>query len=81
MSELRCDECPALLDDCAAGTLPDDARRALEAHVASCERCARLVHDYLVLPALVRRATDVQMPYEVELRLRQLLAATRRREP
>ena len=81
MSGLRCDECPALLDDCAAGTLQDQAGRALEAHVESCEGCARLVHDYLALPALVRRATDVQMPYEVELRLRQLLAATRRREP
>jgi anti-sigma factor RsiW len=80
MFEIHCDACPTLLDDCAAGTLPEDTRRVLEAHIESCEGCARLVHDYLVLPALVQQATDVRMPYEVELRLRRLLAAARRRE-
>jgi anti-sigma factor RsiW len=79
MSDLSCEACADLLGDHAEGLLVGAVRDAFEAHVATCLRCRALLRDYEAIPDLVRRETDAHMPYDVELRLRRLVAATHRR--
>ncbi|HEX8795179.1 MAG TPA: zf-HC2 domain-containing protein [Polyangiaceae bacterium] len=79
MTDLTCARCAELLGDYVDGRLAPDRVAAIEQHVQSCTACAALVRDYELVPGLVRRATDVPMPHDVEMRLRRLLAVARRR--
>jgi anti-sigma factor RsiW len=81
MADLTCDRCVELLGDYVDGRLAADVVGALEQHVASCAACAALVRDYRAIPGLVRDATDVHMPHDVEMRLRRLLAVAWRKPP
>jgi anti-sigma factor RsiW len=74
MADVTCDRCTELLGDYVEGRLAQEVLGAVEGHVASCAACAALVRDYQAIPGLVRGATDVSMPHEVEMRLRRLLA-------
>jgi len=74
MADLTCDRCAELLGDYVEGRLASEVVGALEAHVEACGTCAILVRDYRAIPALVRGATDVPMPHDVQARLRRLLA-------
>jgi anti-sigma factor (TIGR02949 family) len=69
-----CKWCADHLGDYAEGLLEHDLQTALQAHVASCSHCTRLVHDYLAIPRVVRRGTDCEMPQDVQSRLRRRLA-------
>ena len=80
MADSPCERCSERLDAYVEGLLAPDERDALEVHVAACGNCARLVRDYRILPGLLRRTTDVQMPYDVEVRLRRLVAVALRRQ-
>jgi len=42
---VNCESADALLSDLIDGELSRDDRVAVEAHVASCERCARALHQ------------------------------------
>jgi anti-sigma factor RsiW len=78
MADISCERCEELLGDYVEGILVAEVRSALEGHVGSCSKCARLVRDYRAIPAIVRRVTDKKMPNDVEARLRRLLAIARR---
>jgi len=81
MTDLTCDRCTELLGDYVEGRLEPDVVGGLEQHVAACPACATLVRDYDAIPGLVREATDVRMPHEVETRLRRLLALVWKKRP
>lgn len=81
MADLTCDRCAELLGDYVEGLLASDVLAALERHVGSCAACAALARDYEAIPGLVRGATDVPMPHDVEVRLRRLLALASRKNP
>jgi len=63
-----------LLTEYLEGTLAPDVRAAIEAHVARCPRCEAFVASYRETPRIVRDATTVEMPPDLEA---SLLAALR----
>lgn len=75
METMSCEGCADRLGEFVDGRLTDDVRAALMEHLASCAACGRLIEGYVALPDLLRRATGVQMPYDVEVRLRRAVAA------
>ena len=80
MSEIACASGVELLMDYLEGVLPDDVRAALDAHVAACPRCAAFVASYRETPRLLREATAVPLPPDIEASLRAFLRAARRGE-
>jgi anti-sigma factor RsiW len=74
--DVSCGWCADNLGDYAEGLLDYDLHTALQAHVASCSRCTRLVLDYRAIPRIVRRGTDCEMPHDVQSRLRRWLTMT-----
>jgi anti-sigma factor RsiW len=67
------------LGDYVDRVLSPDERVALESHLATCVVCQERLHDYLAIPELVRRATDVAMSPDAQARLQRLIALNRRR--
>lgn len=57
------------------GALATDVRTAIEAHVAGCSRCDAFIASYRETPRIVRDATTMAMPADLEA---SLLAALRR---
>jgi len=73
MTGVVCASGVALLMDFIEGVLPADVSAALEAHVAGCARCAAFVASYQATPRLVRDATAVDLPADIEASLTALL--------
>jgi anti-sigma factor RsiW len=65
-----------LLMDYLEGMLPPGIRADLDAHVAGCPRCQAFVASYRETPRIVREATPVAVPADLE---RSLLAFLRSR--
>ena len=76
MTDVVCISGVDLLMDYLEGVLPDDVRRALDAHVSACERCTAFVEAYQAAPAILRHATAAAMPPDLQA---SLLAALRKR--
>jgi len=57
------------------GVLPPETNAALEAHVAGCERCTAFVASYRETPRILRTATAVELPADIQ---ESLLAFIRR---
>jgi len=74
MTPLVCQSGVELLNEYLEGALEADLRAAIDAHVAGCDRCQAFVASYSSLPSLVRDATRVEMPPDLEATL---LAAVR----
>jgi anti-sigma factor RsiW len=55
-----------LLMDSLEGTLPADVRADLDAHVAGCARCKAFVASYRETPRIVREASAVTVPADLE---------------
>lgn len=73
MEDPTCTRWSDLLAAYAAGVVPaPDSRAELEAHAASCAACRRFLEDYVALPGIVRRATDVEIPPGIRARLDKL---------
>lgn len=80
MSTIVCASGVELLMEYLEGHLPADQRAAIEAHVTGCERCTAFVASYQQTPQIMRAATAVEMPEDLQA---SLLAAlrTKRRNP
>ena len=70
MKEIACVSGVELLNDFLEGALPADVQAALEAHVAGCARCAAFVASYLETPRILREATTMTLPDDVEKSLK-----------
>ena len=75
MKEVACISGVELLMDYLEGVLPPDLRAALEAHVAGCERCAAFVASYRETPRILRGATTMTLPDDIEASLKAFLRA------
>jgi anti-sigma factor RsiW len=73
MKAVRCVSGVKLLMDYLEGVLSPEVRAALDEHVAGCERCAAFVASYCETPRIVREATEVTLPADVEASLRGFL--------
>ena len=75
MSPIACVSGVARLMDYLEGVLPADLHAALDEHVAGCPRCAAFVASYRATPRILREASAVSLPTDVEASLRAFLRA------
>ena len=75
MTPVACASGVELLMDFIEGVLPTDVSAALEAHVAGCARCAAFVASYQATPRILRDATTVTLPADIEAALKAFLRA------
>lgn len=80
MSTVTCESGVAVLIEYLEGTLAEDVRVAVEAHVVQCPRCVAFIASYRETPRILRDATATEMPSDLVESLRSALSA-RRREP
>jgi len=76
MKDIVCISGVELLMEYLEGDLAPDVRAAIEAHVAGCQRCVAFMASYQETPRILREATAVKMPADLEA---SLLAALRAR--
>ena len=79
MKDIVCISGVELLMEYLEGDLAPDVRAAIEAHVAGCQRCVAFMASYQETPRILREATAVKMPADLEASLRAALRA--RRDP
>ena len=70
---MTCRELIAVLDDYLDGTLPDDLRGDLEAHLANCVPCRAYLATYRKTRDIGATAARVEMPDEMRARVRRFL--------
>ena len=75
MTAVSCQTGVELLMDYLEGVVPDDMRTILEAHVAGCAKCTAFVASYLATPRILRDATTVTLPADIEASLKAFLRA------
>jgi anti-sigma factor RsiW len=75
MTPVVCSSGVALLMDYLEGVLPAEMNAALEAHVAGCARCTAFVASYQATPRIVRDATAMTLPSDVDASLKAFLRA------
>lgn len=66
-----------LLMDYLEGTVAEDLRADLEAHVAACPRCTAFVASYRETPRILREATVAALPADLGESLLAFLRARR----
>ena len=66
MNDISCGSGVELLMDYLEGVLPPEVNAALEAHVAGCERCTAFVASYRETPRILRSATTVELPADIQ---------------
>jgi anti-sigma factor RsiW len=76
MTDIACVSGVELLTEYLEGTLAPDVRATLDAHVAGCSRCKAFVASFTEAPRILRNATAIEMPPDLEA---SLLAALRLR--
>ena len=74
MRDIVCMSGVELLLEYLEGTLAPDVGTAIEAHVAGCPRCVAFVASYKETPRILRDATTIEMPADLQS---SLLAALR----
>ena len=77
MKDVVCRSGVELLMEYMEGTLALDVRAAIEAHVAGCPRCDAFIAPYRETPRMVRDATRMEMPADLEASLMAALRAAR----
>ena len=78
MNDIACVSGVELLMDYLEGELPPDVNAALEAHVAGCERCTAFVASYRETPRILRSATAIELPADIQDSLHAFLHRLRR---
>ena len=73
MTPIVCRSGVELLMDYLEGVLPPDVHSAIEEHVAGCERCTAFVAAYRATPRIVREATEMTLPSDLEASLKAFL--------
>ena len=79
-SDVVCASGVELLMDYLEGVLPSDVSADLEAHVAGCPRCTAFVASYRETPRILREASAVTLPPDLEESLLRFLRSRRDRE-
>jgi anti-sigma factor RsiW len=72
--------CRTTIDLLAAlvdGALSGEEEQALQAHMADCPRCVEFLESYRGASRIIREATKVDVPAEIEERLLGFLASKR----
>ena len=77
MSDVKCASGIELLADYLEGLLPKDVSADIESHVAGCPRCTAFVATYRETPRILRDATAVTMPPDLEASLLGFLRSRR----
>jgi anti-sigma factor RsiW len=80
MKSPSCASGAEVLMDYLEGGLSADERIAIEAHVTGCPRCAAFITSYRETPRIVREATTVAFPADLEASLLAALRAARRKD-
>ena len=78
MNDIACVSGVELLMDYLEGVLPPEVNAALEAHVAGCERCTAFVASYRETPRILRSATSIELPADIQDSLHAFLRTLRR---
>ena len=81
MTDISCQTGVELLMDYLEGMVSEDVRTILDSHVAGCQKCTAFVASYLATPRILRDATAVAMPPELQRSLLDFLHAQRGDEP
>jgi anti-sigma factor RsiW len=63
------------------GALSTEDRAAVDAHVAGCPRCVAFLASYRETPRIMRDATTIEMPADLEASLLAVLRAARATRP
>ena len=77
MRHIVCVSGVELLMEYMEGALGPDVRAAIEAHVAACPRCEAFIASYREMPRIMRDATTIEMPADLEASLLAALRAAR----
>jgi len=77
MNAVACASGVELLMDYLEGVLPTEVIADLEAHVARCARCISFVRSYQETPRILRDATAVALPSDLEESIRAFLRQLR----
>jgi anti-sigma factor RsiW len=80
MKDVNCLSGVELLMEYQEGTLAPDVREAIDAHVAGCPRCVAFIASYVQTPHILRQATAIEMPADLEASLLDALRSRRRRD-
>jgi anti-sigma factor RsiW len=80
MKDIVCVSGVELLMEYLEGALAPDVRAAIEAHVAACPRCEAFIASYREIPRVMRDATRIEMPPDLESSLLGALRGARRRD-
>jgi len=78
MQKKSCRETIELLMDYLEGRLSPEEHQALKIHFEDCPPCLDFVDSYQATPRILREATAVQVPPEVERELKEYLQKNRR---
>jgi anti-sigma factor RsiW len=78
LNDITCGSGVELLMEYLEGVLTPEVNAALEAHVAGCERCSAFVASYRETPRILRTATAVEIPADIQQSLRAFLRQLRR---
>jgi len=74
---LACVDGVEMLMDYLEGTLSEEDRAVLDAHVSGCPRCLAFIESYRATPRILRAATVAALPEDLAESLRQFLASRR----
>ena len=77
MTAIVCMSGVEVLMEYMEGAVAPDVRAAIEAHVAGCARCEAFIASYCETPRIVREATSVEMPADLEASLLAAIRAAR----
>jgi anti-sigma factor RsiW len=67
---MSCQSTVALLGDFVDGAISAEADATVRTHLSGCPRCVELLASYRAVARILAAATEVDVPAEVEARLR-----------